>query len=109
MSKRVLIAVIVFVFGAQSANAACKPSSTKPTNEELAKLVICLQGEIDKVPTSSTDANAIHKKDSVFLRFPDVNWCIARGDPNDNKAYTIQCSASPPPGGVAVMKIDTAP
>jgi hypothetical protein len=89
---------MAIAFGTQTANAACQPSGPKPTNQELAKLIICLQKEIDtlpKPPTNPTDASAIHTGDNVALRFADQGWCIARGDQGDNKVYTLQC----PPGG----------
>ena len=99
MFKLPLLSGLAFIFCVQGADAACAPSSPKPTNEELANLVICLQGEIDK---------SVNKGDLVALRFPDQGWCIARGDPGDNRALTLQCAPGAPGQGGAHMTIDAA-
>jgi hypothetical protein len=115
MTKLALLTGIAFVFVAQSANATCLPASTNPSNADLAKLIICLQGEIDKIPTTPVqpappppDPTIVHFGNIVDLRFPDLNWCLARGDACDNKAYTLQCAAGTP-SGVAHVSIDKIP
>lgn len=110
MIRSALISGIAVVAFACSAHAAvnCRPTSTNPTRAELLKSIICLEDALNTpVPQPTpTDPNAVHFGDVVDLRFGDVSWCIARGDPGDNKAYTVPCSAGAPGSGQTQITID---
>ncbi len=98
MTKIVLLTGIALLF-CQTANAAnCVPTGTNPGNPDLLKAIKCLQDELDK--------NVLKNGQVVDLRFDAVNWCVARGDPGDNKVYTIPCGPGAPGSGQSRIFIE---
>lgn len=122
MNKIGLALAIALTFSLQNAHAQtghiepakCVPPSN-PTVSQLREGLECLQNVLNKLiaqpvnpPPQMTDANAVHWNDPVALQFKDVQWCVARGDPGDNRMYTLQCSEGAPNSGVAHMSIQKA-
>jgi hypothetical protein len=94
--KKLLLLTGIALLSCGTANAAtnCVPSSPHPSNDDLLKAIKCLQG------------SAVQYGDTTDLRFVDQNWCIARGDPGDNKVYTVPCSAGASGSGQTKIGID---